>query len=228
VSAHIALYVWRVPARKLPLVLGRMAIDRGRWRRTPGVRFAKLLGTAGQFAPARPDLTRWVTLVVSGGSDVDASPVARSWRALASAYCRLDLTAQSARGSWAGHRPFTEVSAAGDGLVLALTRARLRPSQAVAFWRASASVAAATRTTPGLLASFGIGEAPIGWQGTVTLWRSGGDLEEFAYRHPSHRNAIQQTRVRRWYAEELFARFAVRNVVGDPGVLGWAAEREAS
>ena len=40
---------------------------------------------------------------------------------------------------------------------------------------------------PGLLAAFGIGEAPIGWQGTVSLWRSAGDLVEFAYRHPDHR-----------------------------------------
>ena len=55
--------------------------------------------------------------------------------------------------------------------MLALTRARLRPSRARSFWRAVPPVAAGAADAPGLLAAFGIGEAPIGWQGTVSVWR---------------------------------------------------------
>jgi hypothetical protein len=73
----------------------------------------------------------------------------------------------------------------------------------------------------GLLAAFGIGEAPLGWQGTVTVWRSSTDLLDFAYRQPEHRSAIMRTPTERWYAEELFARFEVRAVLGDRTVLDW-------
>ncbi|MDG4832186.1 monooxygenase [Solwaraspora sp. WMMD1047] len=107
--------------------------------------------------------------------------------------------------------------------VLALTRARLRPARAVNFWRAVPPVAAALRDAPGLLCRFGIGEAPLGFQGTVSVWRDATDLTRFAYRHPEHRAAIMRTPVQRWYAEEMFSRLEVRDVVGDRTVLGWIA-----
>ncbi|MGI5148565.1 monooxygenase [Plantactinospora sp. CA-294935] len=111
--------------------------------------------------------------------------------------------------------------AAPDRPVLALTRARLRPLRAGTFWRAVPPVAAALRDAPGLLARFGIGEAPLGWQGTVSVWRNATYLRQFAYRSPEHRAAIARTTSQRWYAEELFARFEVGNLAGDPAVLGW-------
>jgi hypothetical protein len=75
---------------------------------------------------------------------------------------------------------------------------------------------------PGLLARFGVGEAPIGWQGTISVWRSATDLVRFAYRQPGHRAVIERTASTGWYAEELFARFAVLGVHGDRAVLGWS------
>lgn len=105
--------------------------------------------------------------------------------------------------------------------MVALTRARLRPLRAATFWRAVPPVAAALAGAPGLLARFGIGEAPVGWQGTVSVWRAATDLRDFAYRQPEHRAVIDRTPVDRWYAEDLFARFSVQDIVGDRGVLGW-------
>jgi len=109
--------------------------------------------------------------------------------------------------------------------VLALTRARLRPSRALAFWRAVPPVTAELAAAPGLLARFGVGEAPIGWQGTVSVWRSTADLTAFAYRQPEHCAVIARTPSDRWYTEDLFARFAVRDIEGDREVLRWRAER---
>jgi hypothetical protein len=229
--SRVTLHVWRVPAWRLPQVLGRLARDPGTLRRTEGVRFAKLLGTGRgrSFSPTKVDLTRWAALMVSE-IDVDATPVGRAWRELSSAYCRLDLHTLSARGQWAGSEPFTPSPEedVGTGLVLALTRARLRPTRAVAFWRAIDSAGTAAQRAPGLLATFGVGEAPIGWQGTVSLWRTRRDLVEFAYRHPDHRRVLERTPAERWYAEELFARFAVLDATGDRDVIGWfgADERE--
>jgi hypothetical protein len=249
VSQVVTLHVWRVPGRRLPRALWRMARDRRRLRATPGVRFAKLVGTARRFG--RPDPGRWAAVVgwtdAGAAERFEAAPVARSWRRLATGYCRLDLAPVASRGTWAGQNPFPGAvrpetgavrpetgavrpetgagqpgpgAAAPDGgPVLALTRARLRATRALYFWRSFPPVAAAAGRAPGLLAAFGFGEAPIGWQGTVTLWRAGRDLVEFAYRHPAHRAAIAATPVRRWYAEELFARFAVLRIAGDRDVI---------
>jgi hypothetical protein len=111
-----------------------------------------------------------------------------------------------------------------DAMTLVLTRARLRVRAAGAFWRAQAAPARAAEHAPGLLAALGVGEAPLGYQGTVSLWRRRQDLVEFAYRHPAHRRVVAETPVRRWYAEELFARFAVEDLTGDRDVLGWRGE----
>nr|WP_205862504.1 monooxygenase [Planosporangium thailandense] len=108
-----------------------------------------------------------------------------------------------------------------DGPVLVLTRARLRPTRAVTFWRAIPAVEATLAGAPGLLAAFGIGEAPLGWQGTVSVWRAATDVTGFAYGRTEHRAVVTATPVRRWYAEELFARFTVLHVDGDRDVLGW-------
>lgn len=227
----VTLHAWRVPRRSLLPALARMAADPARLRATPGLTFGKLLGTGTGtgFGPTDADLTRYVALAVwddpAAADRFEAGPVAAAWRRLASARIRLDLTPVTSRGRWSGVEPFGRPSGGPvDGPVLALTRARLRPGRALRFWRAVPPVAAAVRRAPGLLARFGIGEAPIGWQGTVSMWRSATDLMRFAYRQPEHRAVVERTPDAGWYAEELFARFAVRKVNGDRAVLGWVEE----
>ena len=65
------------------------------------------------------------------------------------------------------------------------------------------------RGSAGLRAAIGIGEAPIGLQGTFSLWESSAALRDFAYKGAAHSAAIAATEKLQWYAEELFARFAV-------------------
>lgn len=242
----VTLDVWRTGAA-LPRVLLRMARDPRRLRRLPGARFAKLLGTGrgGDFGAGRGDGTRWAALVswddAVAAAAFPASAPARDWDRLSVAHCRLTLRPLASRGAWARRHPFEPAGThptgthltgpdtapartrGGDGPLLVLTRARLRPSRAIRFWSAIRPVGTAVAGADGLLAAFGIGEAPLGWQGTVSVWRRHADLIRFAYRHPEHRRAIERTPVERWYAEELFARFAVLDVTGDREVIGWAA-----
>lgn len=222
--ATVTLHVWRVPRRAVPRALWRMATDPRRLRALPGVRFARMLGTGtgSGFGPTDADLTRYAALVVWDGPPAPAR-VAREWDGFASAGVRLDLQPLSSRGRWSGGEPFDvpQHPEPADGPVLALTRARLRARRAVTFWRAIGPVAVELADAPGLISRFGIGEAPIGWQGTVSVWRGAAELRQFAYRQPQHRAVIARTPTERWYAEELFARFAVRGVVGDRSVLGW-------
>ncbi len=96
----------------------------------------------------------------------------------------------------------------------AITRARIAARKAVIFWRAVPPVSADLRNSAGLRLAIGIGEAPVGLQGTFSLWDSAAAMREFSYRRAPHLEAIRRARIERWYAEELFARFAVLETVG--------------
>ena len=214
----VSLHVWRIPRRAVGAAMLRMAFAR---RHLSGVRFGKFLGTGtgATFGPGDTDLTRWAAITVS-----DTPVRFPAWDSIAESHARLDLDPLVSRGEWSGRSPFRPSGARTDGMVLSLTRARLRPARALRFWRSVPPVAREVAAAPGLLARFGIGEAPIGWQGTVSVWRSTTDLTAFAYRQPEHRAVIARTPADRWYAEELFARFAVLEISGDRGVLGWTAD----
>ncbi|SHM41623.1 DUF3291 domain-containing protein [Cryptosporangium aurantiacum] len=217
--ALVTVHVWRVPGRRVAAALTRMATDRVRLRSTTGLRFARLLGTGHgtTFALRDAHLNRWA-LLSCWASDADAaaferSPTARGWRRLAEEQWRLELTPLAAHGLWARRQPFGKpVPRRWDGPVAAVTRARLSARKAGTFWRAVPPVASALhehRASGGLLAAFGVGEAPAGWQGTLSVWRNAEDLRAFAYQGAAHVAAIRRTKETGWYAEELFARFGV-------------------
>lgn len=211
----VTLHVWRVPAGRVTEAMLRVGLT----RRARSASFQKFLGTGHgvTFGLRDADLTRWAAVTVS-----DEPVTFPGWDSLASAAARVDLETLASRGTWSGAAPFPPPTRrVAEGIVLALTRARLRPSRALAFRRAVPAVAREVAEAPGLLARFGVGEAPIGWQGTVSIWRDTADLTRFAYRRPEHRAVIARTPADRWYAEELFARFAVRGISGDRAVLGW-------
>jgi hypothetical protein len=84
------------------------------------------------------------------------------------------------------------------------------------FWRAVPPVTESLHSSPGLLNAIGIGEAPIGLQGTFSIWENAATLREFAYKGDAHVKAIAATQTNKWYSEELFARFAV---IQEQGVL---------
>ncbi|MFI5896071.1 monooxygenase [Actinoplanes sp. NPDC051513] len=215
----VTLHVWRVPRRRIAAAMLQLA----RARRHQA-RFVKFLGTSNGFELKNADLTRYAAVTVS-----DRPVDYPAWNRLAVQRAVVELDPLHSRGSWSGRKPFEAGSKEAaarkpDGTVLAITRARLRPTRAFRFWQAIPPVIRELHTAPGLLAGFGIGEAPIGWQGTVSVWRDAADLTRFAYRQPEHRAVIARTAADRWYAEELFARFAVRGITGDRSVLGWLEE----
>ncbi len=220
---HVTLHVWHLPARRVPQALARVVADRVLLARgRPRPQFAKLLGTAdGRTLTARDaDLRTWA-LVATWASDGDreafdaAHPTARGWRQLASEAGRIDLRPVSSRGRWSGQAPFGDRTSVCDGPVAALTRARLRATKIMAFWRAVPPVAASAHRSAGLRWSLGIGEAPVGFQGTFSVWDSATAMRSFSL-GAEHLTVVRRTREVGWYAEELFATFAV---VGASGCL---------
>jgi hypothetical protein len=195
----------------------RMATDRGRARRTPGVTFAKLLGTADGFRPLDASPTRWAAVTCwSSAAAARSYPTADRWGARAVELWRLDLHPLSSRGRWSGRAPFGDpVPRRVDGPVASITRARLVPRKTLGFFRAVPPVTAELDGATGVLASLGVAEMPFGLQGTVSVWRDSDALKGFAGA-PGHADAVRRTSTEGWYAEELFARF---EVVGSRGTL---------
>ena len=213
------IYFWKIKPSKVGFSLLRMALDRGALRRIKGVRFAKMLGSGkGEtFTPRDADANRWGALIVIDGANLemlDNSKLINRWRANSISEVRYLLDPISSHGLWAKVNPFAYATTQTDGEVIAITRARIKWFQNFRFWRAVPPVTQSLHSSPGLINTIGIGEAPIGLQGTFSHWRTGADLRNFAYKGAAHQDAIAATERHQWYAEELFARFAVRDIRG--------------
>ncbi len=221
VPALVTLHLWGVRGPSVVRALGRMATDRARLRAVPGLSFAKLLGTGSgrTFDVRDADPGHWGLLAcwesAATAAAFELSRVCRGWDAVAAERLRVAMTPLASTGRWSGREPFgTPAPTRHDGRTAALTRARLAPRKASTFWRAVPPVAAALHASPGLELAIGVGEAPVGLQGTFSVWSSAAALSSFAYSDAAHLEAIRRTAEERWYAEELFARFAVRDVEG--------------
>ena len=214
------IYFWQIKRIHIPFALFRMAIDRTFLRRTKGVTFAKMLGCGkGEtFTPTDADPTRWGCLVVipeNQLAELDGSRTIRAWRKKSVSEFRVVLDPVASTGMWSKQKPFEPSAPANfQGQVVAITRARIKASQTMRFFKSVPPVTASLHSSPGLISTIGIGEAPIGLQGTFSLWESMQAIKDFAYKGAAHQKAIAQTSEFDWYAEELFARFAVRAIRG--------------
>jgi len=214
------IYFWKIARVNIPFALFRMAIDRTLLRRSNGVTFVKMLGCGkGEtFTPRDADPTRWGCLVVIPENQLavlDSSSTIRAWRKKSVSEFRVVLDPIAATGLWSKRKPFEPSAPVNfDGQVVAITRARIKASQTLRFFKSVPPVTASLHSSPGLVSTIGIGEAPIGLQGTFSLWESMQAIKDFAYKGVAHQKAIAQTAEFDWYAEELFARFAVREIRG--------------
>jgi hypothetical protein len=220
--SQVQLYLFTLKQRSIPFAFLQMAVGRRTARIIPGVSFAKLMGTGTgkTFTPSDADLKQWAILFVSDNLEtVDSSKFIEGWKRRSLSVNKYLLNPISSHGEWSKRQPF-EVSAPikNDGPIVAITRARLKWSQAFRFWRSIPPVVSDLHNSPGLIFSIGIGEAPIGLQGTFSVWQSGAALRDFAYKNAPHRAAIEDTKRFDWYSEELFARFELINTADFPHV----------
>jgi hypothetical protein len=217
----VTVHLWGVRRRSIPGSLLAMGRDRPSLRRQPGLTFGKLLGTGSgeTFMPQEADLGHWGVLAcwntTAAATGFETSGLLRRWRVRSHELLRLELRPLTSKGRWAGEQPFGVPGPQPyDGPVAVITRARIKPRLWRTFWGEVPPVSSTLRACPGLLLRLGIGEAPVGLQGTFSVWRSAAELNDFAYRRAEHAAVIARTRQLDWYAEELFARFAVLSSSG--------------
>jgi hypothetical protein len=218
---RVVVYFFTVPPKGIPFAFLSMAIDRMRSRKFTGISFSKLLGTgSGQtFTPSDAVLTRWGMVVAIDENRIEAfdqSSIISNWRKRSTSEFRAVLSPLSSHGLWAKKNPFNFIAPLSnpDAQIAALTRARIKWNKNFIFWKSVPPVVIDLHSNPGLHAAIGIGEAPIGLQGTFSLWKSASALRDFAYKGQAHKVAIEQTASIGWYSEELFARFEVLELRG--------------
>ena len=198
----------------LPIAIVFMAINKIQLKRLPGISFIKMLGTGKgeSFTPKDADPTRWgilVTVSENQISNLDKSFVIRSWQKICKKEYRVILKPISSHGFWSRKQPFSVENFDWSAKIAAVTRARIVWRKNLIFWRAVPPVTESLHQSPGMLNAIGIGEAPIGLQGTFSVWKDAASLRDFAYKGRAHSEAIKATSAQQWYSEELFARFAV-------------------
>ncbi|MDG4646909.1 spheroidene monooxygenase [Roseibacterium sp. SDUM158017] len=142
------------------------------------------------------------------------TPVFRRYRARAGEVLTIFLTPASARGRWAGAEPFTPADIALNGPVAALTRATVKPSAALKFWKHEPGVSDAIGRDPNVMFKIGIGEVPWMQQVTFSVWPDTATMARFARADGPHDRAIRAVREGGWFREELYARFRLDAVEG--------------
>ena len=217
-------YFWRIKPKTILWAFIHMGWDRLWLKRTKYVSFWKLLGTGkGETFTVRDGTAlRWGFIVVIPREKLDTFNSSRGverWRKKSISEFHAVLAPLSVHGLWADRNPFEIENSIvknreWSGEVVAITRARIKWRKNVIFWRSVPPVTQSLHQSEGLIRAIGIGEAPIGLQGTFSLWASTDAVKNFAYRGSAHQSAIAATHREKWYSEELFARFAVLERAG--------------
>lgn len=206
-------------------VLGQMGAARISFARMPDVAFWKLCGSGtGEGFTPKPNWGVWAILAAWPDADTARTTVADAgiycrWRKRARESWTVYLDPMSVRGQWSGIAPFTaNALSAQNGLPLAvLTRASLRPTKMLQFWNRVPDISSVIGADPNVIFKIGIGEMPLLHQVTFSIWPDAASMVKFTRGDGPHGRAICAVRTGGWFAEELYARFAVTGSSGQWG-----------
>ena len=206
-------------------ILGQMASARVAFARLPEVEFWKLCGSGtGEGFTPKPNWCVWAILAAwpdenSARRNVAEARVYQRWREKARESWTVYLDPISVRGQWSGKTPFSaEPAPAADGRALAvLTRASLRPTKMLQFWKRVPDISSVIGADTNVMFKVGIGELPLLHQVTFSIWPDAGSMAKFARGDGPHGRAICAVREGNWFAEELYARFTVTGSEGHWG-----------
>ena len=186
-----------------------------------GRTFAKMLGTGGGNGfDTKPDFGTYSWLACWESKEAadnffEKNSFFADYKQHSSACLTIYLQPTLVHGVWDGKNPFT-VSGIYDPAkpTAVLTRATIKKSKIFKFWKYVPAASASIENYPEKLFSVGVGELPWVQQATVSIWKTGAAMTDFAYKNPHHAVVVKKTRELGWYSEELFARFNIVDVQG--------------
>jgi spheroidene monooxygenase len=197
-----------------------MGLARREIETVPGIGFWKLCGSGtGEGFTPRPNTAVYAILATWDSPEAASratgeAPVFARYHARAAESWTVFLRPVSARGTWAGQAPFAPQPDPGTGPLAALTRATVRPGQALRFWRRVPDISAVIGDDPNVAFKIGIGEVPLLHQITFSIWPDAASMARFARADGPHARAIAAVRAGDWFSEELYARFRVTDTRG--------------
>ncbi len=181
-----------------------------------GLLFFKPLGTgSGNGFGAMPDFGRYAFLLMfesekSALEFMDGHAYITELKSKSDSYVATVLQAVKAHGKWNKSSAIEKVRDYEEGTSVAvLTRATIRKSKLLQFWKAVPDVSRFIYENPSALYQTGIGEYPFFMQATFSIWRNRNSLMEAAYGSNAHGQTVRDAREHGWFAEELFAQFHI-------------------
>ncbi|MBN8682537.1 MAG: hypothetical protein J0L99_07785 [Chitinophagales bacterium] len=221
---HCSISLFRYPASSIVWALSQMQLAHRHLKKAPGLQFYKLMGSgAGNGFSLWPN---WRVYSLLGVWESEAAhqdfwqhnPFALAAQRRAEEQLRVHLRPLRTHGTWDGVNPFTdrlsEQPLRPEQAVAVLTRARVRTQRLPEFWRHVPGSSASLEGRPGLKLQIGVGETPLIYQATFSVWDNFEAVQQFAYRDKAHGEVVRKTRDRNWYAEDMFTRFAVEGIEG--------------
>lgn len=213
----VALTITKFNRLAIPFGFLAMAILRFPLGLNRKCKFWKLMGS-GKDAQVdlKPDFKHWALLTTWQNQEdcnefYKNSFVAWWFRYFGFEQFTVYLRPLSAHGLWSGKQPFEydkdykpEVAR-----VAVITRAAIRFKKVKDFRNNISRAAVAMRQASGFVLSAGIGENPFLDQATFSIWKDMASMKDYAYKTFDHADVIKMTRERKWYTEELFARFEI-------------------
>ena len=192
-----------------------MGLMPNRIKMVDGLQFFKLMGSgAGQGFSLQPDFSTYAFLAIWEHSNYASSffndhEIYQAFLNHSVKQQTFHLEAIQIKGKWNKEQPFNVVAANDDLPIAVITRARIRGSRLIEFWRHVPENSRSISQAKGLLFSKGVGEIPLIEQATFSVWQNKTAMRDFAYNNKIHKETIQKTYERNWYSEEMFIEFQV-------------------
>lgn len=183
--------------------------------KTGDLTFYKMLGTGGGYGYShKPDFRTYALLTVwKNPGDArefeKSSDLMQRFKNHTREIYSILLHPLQSRGKWSHREPFQPSTPIHDNpLLVVLTRATLKMRYYIPFWKRVGGVSKSLEEASGLIFTKGVGEWPWIMQATFSVWQSAEHMQEFAHKKGTpHREAIDTTRKKNGFREELYARF---------------------
>ncbi len=196
----------------------RFVIGRFIMRGVPGLVMYKVMGSGdgGGFG-LRPSSSRQALFCLfadEGCADAFLkSSTAHRYEQRSREFCSAKLRAYACRGTWSGQAIAVTATAPEEGPIATLTRASIRPTRALRFWRMQPASEVSLNAASGCLMATGVGEAPFFRQATFSLWTNTAAMDAYA-RTGAHLAAIRAAHEGAFFSESMFVRFVPYSLTG--------------